>query len=101
MTYTSTAKIDTGKYYLECETNGVEGNIKPDDELLPIEFITEDFEGELTELVQEATDEEDTEVYRERYLQEKQNNNSMAGNRTAYKKMIKALPGLRLLKWFV
>lgn len=98
MTYISTEKIDTGKYYLECETIGASGNTKPDDELLPIEFIAEDFEGELTELVQEATDEEDVEVYRERYLAEKKNNNSMAGNRTAYKKMIKALPGVAAVK---
>ena len=98
MTYISTNKIDTRKYYLECETTGAAGNTKPDDELLPIEFITEDFEGELTELVQEATDEEDTEVYRERYLAEKKNNNSMAGNRTAYKKTIKALPGVAAVK---
>lgn len=98
LTYISTNKIETGKYYLECEDLGKAGNVKPDDELLPIEFITEDFEGELTELVQEATDEEDTEVYRERYLAEKKNNNSMAGNRTAYKKTIKALPGVAAVK---
>ena len=98
MTYTSTKKIDTGKYYLQCETTGAAGNAKPTDELLPIEFITEDFKGELTELVEEATGDEKTQVYRARYLAEKKNNNSMAGNRTAYKKAIKSLPGVAAVK---
>lgn len=98
MTYLSTQKIDTGKYYLECETLGVEGNKKPDDELLPIEFISENFAGELTEIVQEAADEEDTEVYRERYLTEKKTDNAMAGNRAAYKKMITSLAGVAAVK---
>ena len=98
MTYISINKVDTGKYYLQCETTGAAGNIKPDDDLLPIEFISEDFEGVLKELVEEATEDESTEAYRERYLTEKKNNNSMAGNRTAYKKAIKALPGVAAVK---
>ena len=98
LTYISTKKIEDGKYYLECETTGIAGNTKPDDELLSLDFIAEDFEGELTELVQEATEEEETEVYRSRYLEEKKNYNSMAGNRASYKRMIKTMAGVAAVK---
>ena len=98
LTYISTKKIQTGKYYLKCETIGTEGNIKPDEELLPIEFISETIEGTLTELVEEATNEEETDVYRERYLAEKKTEFSMSGNRVAYKKLITSQPGVAAVK---
>lgn len=98
LTYISTKQIEAGKYYLECETTGTAGNTKPDDELLSLDFISEDFAGELTELVQEGTEEEETEVYRSRYLEEKKNYNSMAGNRASYKRMIKTMAGVAAVK---
>lgn len=98
MTYISTQQLGECKYYLQCETAGKTGNIKPDEELLPIEFISETIEGELVELVEAAVDDEDTEVYRERYLAEKKSGNTMAGNRAAYKKAITALPGVAGVK---
>jgi uncharacterized phage protein gp47/JayE len=98
LTYISTQRVGEGKYYLTCETTGAEGNTKPDDELLPIEFISETIEGELTELIEEATDDEETEVYRARYLAEKKSGNNMAGNRAAYKKIITSLSGVAAVK---
>lgn len=98
LTYISIQKVSEGKYYLQCETTGIEGNTKPDEELLPIEFISETIEGELTELVEAAADEEETEVYRERYLAEKKTEFSMSGNRAAYKKLITSQPGVAAVK---
>lgn len=98
LTFISTQKIESGKYYLQCENIGVEGNTKPNDELLSIEFISEEFEGELTELIEEAADEEDTEDYRKRYLAEKKTEFSMSGNRAAYKKLITSQTGVAAVK---
>ena len=98
LTFISIQKVSDKKYYLQCETLGTAGNIKPDEELLEIEFISEDFEGELTELIEAAKDEEETEVYRDRYLTEKKTEFSMSGNRAAYKKAIKSQPGVAAVK---
>lgn len=94
LTYISIEKVAEKKYYLECETAGTEGNTKPDDELLPIEFIDDYETGDLIELVEEATDDEETEVYRERYLAERKQEYTMSGNRADYKKFIKELIGV-------
>lgn len=94
LTYISIEKVADRKYYLECETAGVEGNVKPDDELLPIEFIDDYENGELVELIEEAVNDEDTEVYRERYLAERKQEYAMGGNRADYKKFIKELIGV-------
>lgn len=98
LTYISIQRIEKGQYYLQCETTGTEGNKKPDDELLPIEFISEKFEGELVKLVEPAEDEEETEAYRERYLAEKKGEFSMSGNRAAYKKLITSQIGVAAVK---
>lgn len=65
-----------------------------EDELLPIEFIDDYENGELIELVEAATDDEETEVYRERYLAERKQEYTMSGNRADYKKFIKELIGV-------
>lgn len=98
LTYISTQQVEAGKYYLQCETAGAEGNVKPDDELLPIDFIEEYETGELIELIEAATDDEDTEVYRERYLAEKKVEHSMSGNRAAYHKLITSQTGVAGVK---
>lgn len=98
LTFISIQQIAPGRYYLQCETTGTEGNTKPDDELLPIDFISEDIEGELIELIEEATDDEETEVYRERYLSEKKTESVMSGNRASYKTKIKGLTGVAAVK---
>lgn len=98
LTYISLQRIAEGQYYLKCETAGTEGNKKPDDELLPIEFISEKFGGELVKLIEPAEDDEETEAYRERYLAEKKSEFSMSGNRAAYKKMITSQLGVAAVK---
>lgn len=98
LTYISTEKVADGKYYLECEESGTEGNTKPEDELLPIEYIDDYETGELTELITEATDDEETETYRNRYLSERKQEVSMSGNRASYKKTITALTGVAGVK---
>jgi uncharacterized phage protein gp47/JayE len=98
LTFISTQKVSDGKYYLECETLGSAGNVKPDEELLSIDFISETLEGELTELIQAAADDEDTEVYRERYLAEKKIENNGTGNRAWYKNEITGIIGVAAVK---
>lgn len=94
LTYVSIKKVSEGKYPLQCETAGREGNRKPDDELLPIEFIDDYETGELTELIQEAADDEDTEIYRARYLEKRRQEYSMSGNKASYKRLFKNLAGV-------
>lgn len=98
MTYLSVEKVAEKKYYLECETAGIEGNKKPDDELLPIDFIEEYETGELVELVEAAVDDEETETYRVRILEERKQENVISGNRADYKRFIKGLAGVGGIK---
>lgn len=94
MTYISINKAEDKRYYLKCETAGKAGNIKPDDELLPIEFIEEYDTGELIELIEPAVDDEETETYRIRLLEERKQENVISGNRADYRKFIKGLTGV-------
>lgn len=94
LTYLSVERVAEKKYYLECETAGTVGNTKPDDELLPIDFIEGYEEGELIELVEAAEDDEDTEAYRIRILESKRQEKIISGNRADYKKFIKSLNGV-------
>lgn len=98
MTYVSREQVAEGKYYLECETPGTQGNKKPEDELLPIEFIEDYQTGELIELIKKAEDDEETEVYRERYLAERRQEYAVSGNRADYKKFIKEMAGVGGIK---
>ena len=98
LTFIATKKVSALNYYLQCEQLGSEGNTNPEDELLPIEFISETIEGELVELIEEAKDDEDTEVFRERYLAEKRTENVMSGNRASYKTKITGITGVAAVK---
>lgn len=94
MTYSVIKKITDGMYYLQCEEYGTQGNIKQEDELLPIEYIEGYEEGQLQELISEATEDEDTEVFRTRYLAAKANSSDMTGSRTYYREKINAITGV-------
>ena len=50
-----------------CEQTGTRGNIKQE-ELAPIEYIDSFDNGELTELLKPARDDEETEAFRARYI---------------------------------
>lgn len=98
LTYISIEKVADKKYVLECETAGTIGNTKPDDELLPIEFIDNYEDGELIELLEPATDDEKTEDYRKRYLEERRREYAICGNRADYRKFVKELTGVGGIK---
>ncbi len=96
LNYTATAFIEEaeGYYYyqMECETAGEIGN-KGFGELSSIEYINKDLEGELTELLIPAKDEESTESLKERYLNSF-DSNPFGGNKQDYKDKTKALDGV-------
>lgn len=60
-------RLGDGLYELVCETPGSVGN-DCIGQIIPIEYISGLQKAELTELLEPGTDEEDTEVLRERYL---------------------------------
>lgn len=98
LTYINIRKLEEKRCYLECEMSGKAGNVKPDEELLPIEFIEGYESGELVELIEAAEDDEETEAYRARYLAERRREYVTSGNRADYKKFIKELPGVGGIK---
>lgn len=63
-----TGKLSPGVYELECETAGAAGNALAGS-LLPMEYINGLRAATLTELLDAGTDEEDTEAFRDRYLE--------------------------------
>lgn len=96
LNYTAKAfikQVDDYYYYqMECETVGEIGN-KGFGELTAIEYINKDLEGELTELLIPAEDEESMESLKERYLNSF-DSNPFGGNKQDYKEKTKALGGV-------
>lgn len=96
LNYKATAFIEEaeGSYYyqMECETAGTEGN-KYFGELISIEYLDKDLEGELVELLIPAEDEEDTEALRERYLASFKTV-AFGGNKQDYISKVTALDGV-------
>lgn len=79
-------------YQMECETAGEIGNLSFG-ELTPIEYIDKNLEGELTELLIPAEDEESLESLKERYFGSF-DSNPFGGNKQDYKDKVKALDGV-------
>lgn len=96
LNYKATALINEAEgffnYQMECETAGTEGN-KYFGELTSIEYINKDLEGELTELLIPAEDDEATEALRTRYLNSF-DSNPFGGNQQDYKEKTDALDGV-------
>lgn len=96
LNYTAIAFIESadGSFYyqMECETTGTEGN-KYFGALSSIEYIHKDLEGELTELLIPAEDEEGTEELRSRYFNSLQSS-AFGGNKKDYKEKTNALDGV-------
>ena len=96
LNYTAKAFMEMaeGYYYyqMECETAGEIGN-KSFGELTSIEYISKDLEGELTELLIPAEDEESIESLKERYFNSF-DRNPFGGNKQDYKNKTKALGGV-------
>lgn len=79
-------------YQMECETAGIEGN-KYFGALSSIEYINKDLEGELTELLIPAEDDESTEALRTRYLNSF-DSHPFGGNKQDYIEKTDALDGV-------
>lgn len=94
LNYTITELIDdeTYTYKLQCETAGSEGN-RYLGKMTPIDYIEGLTSAELTEVIIYGEDEEDTEVFRRRYL-DSLNTQVFGGNVADYKQRVKALDGV-------
>lgn len=91
-TVTKLINADLRTYELTCETIGVEGN-RHFGTLIPIEYIRGLESAEITELLIPGEDEEDTEEFRQRYL-DSLDPQSFGGNIADYKQKTKAIQGV-------
>lgn len=90
--YVVTEQITPGTYKVQCETEGVVGNQYLGD-MIPMEYIQGLETATLTELLIPGEDEEDTEVFRQRYF-DSFNEQSFGGNRADYLAKIKGIDGV-------
>lgn len=90
--YTVTEKIKDGEYYLICNTEGAIGN-QPAGKMIPNEYINRLETATLTEVTVPGDDEEDTEVFRARYLASF-NSQAYGGNIPDYKEKVNACSGV-------
>lgn len=97
LTYVCIGKMGERQYRLMCEQPGTEGNARQED-LMPIEFIDGFEEGELTELLEPARDEEETEAFRARYLSIIKAAQAFGGNRAQYVEMARGIEGIGACK---
>lgn len=92
LNYTAIEKIADGEYQMQCETVGVEGNAKVG-QMIPIEYIEGLETAELTDILIPGEDEEDTEVFRERYFKSFELQ-AFGGNVADYKQKTNSIPGV-------
>lgn len=85
-----------GAWMLRCETSGIAGNMHFGT-LSPIETISGLTKAELTDLLIPGEDEEDTEVFRQRYF-DSINSEAFGGNRANYIKWVKEMDGVGQVK---
>lgn len=90
--FKATGKVDETHFKLECETAGSAGN-KSSGDLIPIEYINGLEKITITELLIPARDDEDTEVFREKYFSSF-DSQAWGGNIQDYKEKTKALNGV-------
>jgi uncharacterized phage protein gp47/JayE len=86
-----TEKIDNYNYKLQCETIGSQGNILGI--LLPIDYVAGLAVSELVEVLIPGEDEEETEVFRQRYINDLVAQ-AYGGNQADYKQKTKELAGV-------
>ena len=94
--YTLTEKIEDGVYRAECETEGAAPN-GTFGTLIPIDYIAGLQSARLTQLLVPGEDEEDTEVFRQRYMDSLQSQ-AFGGNVADYRQKVMALGGVGGLK---
>lgn len=90
--WTVTEQVGPGKFHLTCETLGADPNGYTG-QLIPIEYIDGLATAELTSIIINGEDEEDTETLRLRYLNSFANQ-SYGFNRGQYIEVVEALPGV-------
>ena len=90
--WTITEQVGPGKFHLTCETLGADPNGYTG-QLIPIEYIDGLATAELTSIIINGEDEEDTETLRLRYLNSFANQ-SYGFNRGQYIEVVEALPGV-------
>ncbi|MGL4790749.1 MAG: baseplate J/gp47 family protein [Anaerotignaceae bacterium] len=90
--YTATERLSEKTYKLTCETAGAEPNYYIGS-LIPIDFVEGLTTAELTEILIPAVDEEETEIFRQRYF-DSFDNQAFGGNRADYIKKVTAIAGV-------
>lgn len=88
----TTRAEDKNGYLATCETMGTVGN-KPNGSIIPIDYIPNLSKIEITEVVTAGEDEEETEVFRQRYLKSF-NSVAYGGNIQDYKEKVGAIAGV-------
>lgn len=92
LVYKLTEKISDGNYKLECETLGIQGNQYFGD-IVPVLYIPGLETCRLTELLIPGENDEDTEVFRQRYF-DSFDSQAFGGNIADYTEKINNLPGV-------
>jgi uncharacterized phage protein gp47/JayE len=92
LNYIAIEKIIDGEYQMQCETIGLEGNANFG-QMIPIEYVEGLETAELTEILIPGEDEEDTEVFRERYFKSFESQ-AFGGNIDDYKQKTNAISGV-------
>ena len=92
LNYIAIEKIANGEYQMQCETVGLDGNANFG-QMIPIEYIEGLETAELTEILIPGEDEEDTEVFRQRYFKSFELQ-AFGGNVADYKQKTNSIPGV-------
>ena len=92
LNYIAIEKITDGEYQMQCETAGLSGNVNFG-QMNPIEYIERLESAELTEILIPGEDEEDTEVFRQRYFKSFESQ-AFGGNIADYKQKTNAIGGV-------
>jgi uncharacterized phage protein gp47/JayE len=92
LNYIAVEKIADGEYMMQCETVGVVGNANFGD-MIPIEYIEGLETATLSEVLIPGEDEEDTEVFRERYFKSFELQ-AFGGNVADYKQKTNSINGV-------
>lgn len=92
LNYEVTQKIEAGVYFMVCETAGIIGN-KSAGKIIPNDYIKGLETAELSEVTVPGEDDEDTEVFRARYLASF-DSQAYGGNIPDYKEKVNAIRGV-------
>lgn len=96
MNYVVTEQIAPGQYQVQCESTGVIGNQYLGD-MIPMEYIDGLQTASLTEILIPGEDDEETEVFRQRYF-DSFNEQTFGGNRADYLAKVRSIDGVGDLK---